>query len=140
MIARVSMIAHYLSRMDRHHTGVNLVAQDTGSCRGLVLVSITFSDPPEKDSQILSMQVALQMTDREKKKLNEKTRKQLEQTARMKADALREDDDVFDVSYEAQGGAAGDVVSATDIKVCCGALLPLVVLHGSHPEAALVPV
>jgi hypothetical protein len=61
----------------------------------------------------------LQMTDREKKKLNEKTRKQLEQTARIKEDALREDDDdVFDVSYEAQGGAAGDVVSATDIKVC----------------------
>lgn len=57
-----------------------------------------------------------QMTDREKKKLNEKTRKQLEQAARLKAEALAEtEDDAFDVNFESQGGG-GDVVSATDIK------------------------
>ncbi len=56
------------------------------------------------------------MTDREKKKLNEKTRKQLEQAARLKAEALAEtEDDAFDVNFESQGGG-GDVVSATDIK------------------------
>mmetsp|Transcript_17779 Transcript_17779/g.53537 ORF Transcript_17779/g.53537 Transcript_17779/m.53537 type:complete len:803 (+) Transcript_17779:248-2656(+) len=60
----------------------------------------------------------VKMTDREKKKLNEKTRKQLEQAARLKAEALNEtEDDAFDVNFESQGGAAGDVVSATDIKV-----------------------
>ena len=57
-----------------------------------------------------------QMTDREKKKLNEKTRKQLEQAARLKAEALAEtEDDAFDVNFESQGGGS-DVVSATDIK------------------------
>lgn len=71
-----------------------------------------------EDKNAATLEDKVKMTDREKKKLNEKTRKQLEQTARIKEDALREDDDdVFDVSYEAQGGAAGDVVSATDIKV-----------------------
>lgn len=62
----------------------------------------------------------LQMSDKERKKINEKTRKQQEAAARAKADALRDDDNVFDVSFEQQG-AGGDVadsvVSATDIKV-----------------------
>ena len=36
----------------------------------------------------------------------------------MKEAALRDDDNVFDVSYENQGDNTTDVVSATDIKVC----------------------
>ena len=59
------------------------------------------------------------MSDRELRKLNDKQRRLQETAARNKADALRDDDNVFDVSYENQGGAgdAGDTVSATDIKV-----------------------
>ena len=62
----------------------------------------------------------MQMSDKERKKINEKTRKQQEAAARAKADALRDDDNVFDVSFEQQGAggeAADSVVSATDIKV-----------------------
>jgi ATP-binding cassette subfamily F protein 1 len=61
----------------------------------------------------------VQVSDREQKKLNDKQRRLQETAARNKADALRDDDNVFDVSYESQGGAgdAGDTVSATDIKV-----------------------
>ena len=60
-----------------------------------------------------------QVSDRELRKLNDKQRRLQETAARNKADALRDDDNVFDVSYESQGGAgdAGDTVSATDIKV-----------------------
>ncbi len=56
-----------------------------------------------------------QVSDRELRKLNDKQRRLQETVARNKADALRDDDNVFDVSYESQGGAgdAGD----TDIKV-----------------------
>ena len=60
------------------------------------------------------------MSDKERKKMNEKTRKQHETAARAKAEALRDDDNVFDVAFEQQGAggdAADSVVSATDIKV-----------------------
>lgn len=59
----------------------------------------------------------MQITGREARKLNDKQRKLQETAARNKLDALRDDDDVFDVSYERQGGGAEDTVSATDIKV-----------------------
>jgi hypothetical protein len=68
-----------------------------------------------------------QMSDKERKKINEKTRKQQETAARAKAEALRDDDNVFDVSFEQQGAggeAADSVVSATDIKVTCLQLAP----------------
>jgi hypothetical protein len=67
------------------------------------------------------------MSDKERKKINEKTRKQQETAARAKADALRDDDNVFDVSFEQQGAggeAADSVVSATDIKVVLLQLTP----------------
>lgn len=60
----------------------------------------------------------LQITGREARKLNDKQRKLEETAVRNKLDALRDDDNVFDVSYERQGGGAEDTVSATDIKVC----------------------
>lgn len=60
---------------------------------------------------------APQISGREARKLNDKARKLAETAARNKLDALRDDDDVFDVSYERQGGGAEDTVSATDIKV-----------------------
>ena len=61
-----------------------------------------------------------QATYRDKKKLADKERKQIEEAARAKVAALQDDDNVFDVAYEQQGGAgeASDVLSATDIKVC----------------------
>lgn len=60
------------------------------------------------------------MSAKDSKKLADKERKLLEEAARAKEAALRDDDNVFDVSYEQQGGERGeaaDVVSATDIKV-----------------------
>ena len=41
----------------------------------------------------------------------------MEEAHRAKAAALRDDDNVFDVAYEQQGGEGQDVLSATDIKV-----------------------
>jgi ATP-binding cassette subfamily F protein 1 len=52
------------------------------------------------------------------KKLADKERRQIEEAHRAKAAALRDDDNVFDVAYEQQGGEGQDVLSATDIKVC----------------------
>ncbi|KDD75994.1 hypothetical protein H632_c403p0 [Helicosporidium sp. ATCC 50920] len=55
---------------------------------------------------------------KEQKKALDRERKQLEKAVAAKAAALRDDDNVFDVSHEAQGAEQGDgVVSATDIKV-----------------------
>lgn len=53
---------------------------------------------------------------KEAKKLKDRERKQLEKAAAIKAAALRDDDNVFDVAYEQQG-AEDAVLSATDIKV-----------------------
>lgn len=60
-----------------------------------------------------------QASARDNKKLAEKERKLLEKSVREKELALRDDDNVFDVSYENQGDNTADVVSATDIKVGC---------------------
>ena len=61
------------------------------------------------------MQVA---TYREQKKLADKQRKLQEKAHRIKEESLRDDDNVFDVAFENQGGeAAEQTVSATDIKV-----------------------
>ena len=70
-----------------------------------------------------------QATFRDRKKLADKERKQVEEAARAKEAALRDDDNVFDVAYEQQGGGGadgGDVLSATDIKVplCAGQYWP----------------
>ena len=61
----------------------------------------------------------LQVTARDSRKATDKERKLLEKTAAAKADALRDDDNVFDVSFEQQGwdGEGGSTLSATDIKV-----------------------
>lgn len=50
----------------------------------------------------------------------DKERKLLEKAHREKLNALADDDNVFDVAFESQGGAEKDVVSATDIKVAFG--------------------
>ena len=52
---------------------------------------------------------------KESKRIADKERKMMEKAAAMKAEALRDDDNVFDVSYENQG--EDGTVSATDIKV-----------------------
>ncbi len=53
---------------------------------------------------------------KDQKKLAEKQRKLNEKAHRMKQDALRDDDNVFDVAYENQGEAT-ETLSATDVKV-----------------------
>lgn len=53
---------------------------------------------------------------RETKKLADKERQLAEKAFRAKEDALREDDNVFDVSFEGQGEIM-TTVSATDVKV-----------------------
>lgn len=55
------------------------------------------------------------VTGREQKKLVDKERKAMERAFQAKQDALKEDENVFDVAYEGQGEDA--VVSATDVKV-----------------------
>ena len=67
------------------------------------------------DTKLLHAQV----TQRDTKKLAEKERRQLEEAARLKEAALADDDNVFDVAFEQQGGGgaeAANTVSATDIK------------------------
>ena len=64
--------------------------------------------------------VCLQTNAKEQKKMADKERKLMEKAHREKEAALRDDDDVFDVSYENQtDNAADSAVSAKDIKVSC---------------------
>eukprot|EP00775_Hariotina_reticulata_P013703 gene13703-13825_t len=58
----------------------------------------------------------VQATDREAKKLADKERLAMEKALRMKADALREDENVFDVAFEGMG-TDEPTASATDVKV-----------------------
>jgi hypothetical protein len=53
---------------------------------------------------------------KELRKIADRDRKASEKAAQAKAAALRDDDNVFDVSYEQQGEGDG-TLSATDIKV-----------------------
>lgn len=53
---------------------------------------------------------------KESRRMADKERKMLEKAAAAKAEALRDDDNVFDVSYE-QTGDGDSTLSATDIKV-----------------------
>jgi hypothetical protein len=61
----------------------------------------------------------------ESRKIADKERKTMEKAYQMKQEAMREDDNVFDVAFEGQGGDAAAIFSATDVKVwpCC--CLPL---------------
>ena len=52
---------------------------------------------------------------KDSKRMADKERKMMEKAAAMKAEALRDDDNVFDVSYEQSG--EDSTLSATDIKV-----------------------
>ena len=59
----------------------------------------------------------VQISDRERRKISDKDRKQLEKAHQAKAAALQDDDSVFDVAYEQQGEGADANQSTTDIKV-----------------------
>eukprot|EP00878_Enallax_costatus_P012163 GHUV01012701.1.p1 GENE.GHUV01012701.1~~GHUV01012701.1.p1 ORF type:complete len:619 (+),score=239.98 GHUV01012701.1:878-2734(+) len=59
----------------------------------------------------------VQATDREAKKLQEKERLAMEKALRMKVEALRDDENVFDVSFEGMGNDETATASATDVKV-----------------------
>mmetsp|Transcript_25706 Transcript_25706/g.56007 ORF Transcript_25706/g.56007 Transcript_25706/m.56007 type:complete len:749 (-) Transcript_25706:104-2350(-) len=54
--------------------------------------------------------------DREARKMADKERKAMEKAFQMKQEALKEDDNVFDVSFEGQGDS-NTTASATDVKV-----------------------
>ena len=70
----------------------------------------------DHSNSCMVLQVA---TYREQKKLADKQRKLQEKAHRVKEESLRDDDNVFDVAFENQGGEAAEhTVSATDIKVC----------------------
>jgi ATP-binding cassette subfamily F protein 1 len=58
-----------------------------------------------------------QVSSKEVKKIADRDRKLLEKTHAAREAALRDDDNVFDVSYEQQGDGSGGTVSATDIIV-----------------------
>jgi hypothetical protein len=57
-----------------------------------------------------------QVNAREAKKLADKERLLMEKAHRMREEAMREDDNVFDVAFEGMG-AEDATLSATDIKV-----------------------
>ena len=59
----------------------------------------------------------LQISERERRKISDKDRKQLEKAHQAKLAALQDDDNVFDVAYEQQGDGAEANQSTTDIKV-----------------------
>lgn len=73
----------------------------------------------------------MQATGKEQKKLADKERKLLEKAYREKEAALRDDDNVFDVSYESQAAGISDVLSATDIKAshAANAFLEILLHH-----------
>lgn len=83
------------------------------------------------------------VTGRETKKLADKERKALEKAHRMKQEALRDDENVFDVSYEGMG--EGVAATATDVKVRLPdcpprCLVPRLVLNQpSRADCALPP-
>lgn len=56
-----------------------------------------------------------QVSEREQKKLDDRERKAMEKALQIKADALKDDDNVFDVSFEGQGTEA--LATASDVKV-----------------------
>ncbi|WIA09051.1 hypothetical protein OEZ85_008465 [Tetradesmus obliquus] len=58
----------------------------------------------------------VQATDREAKKLADKERQAMEKALRMKAEAMRDDENVFDVAFEGMGGDE-PAATASDVKV-----------------------
>ena len=59
----------------------------------------------------------LQVTQRDRKKVADKDRKEMERALQIKAAALQDDDNVFDVAFERQGEDTESTLSTTDIKV-----------------------
>lgn len=71
---------------------------------------------PEVERKIEQKIFVARSSAKESKRMVDKERKMLEKAAAAKAEALRDDDNVFDVSYE-QTGDGDSTLSATDIKV-----------------------
>ena len=61
--------------------------------------------------------MTFQASAREAKKLADKERLLMEKAHRMREEAMREDDNVFDVAFEGMGADDGATASATDVKV-----------------------
>jgi ABC-type glutathione transport system ATPase component len=59
----------------------------------------------------------LQMSQKDAKKIADKERKAMEKALAMKAEALRDDANVFDVSYEGMGDARSAAENSSDVKV-----------------------
>eukprot|EP01026_Neomeris_dumetosa_P069397 TRINITY_DN6861_c0_g1_i4.p1 TRINITY_DN6861_c0_g1~~TRINITY_DN6861_c0_g1_i4.p1 ORF type:complete len:740 (-),score=178.24 TRINITY_DN6861_c0_g1_i4:265-2484(-) len=57
------------------------------------------------------------MTAKQAKKIQDKERKLMEKAYQIKQEALKEDDDVFDISYEGMGGDESALANASDIKI-----------------------
>ncbi len=74
------------------------------------------SDKRKQDEGEEERQHVAMVSAKDAKKIELRERKILEMQAAAKAAALRDDDNVFDVSYERQGDGDG-TLSATDIKV-----------------------
>jgi hypothetical protein len=74
-------------------------------------------------------ELVVHMSAVEARKIADRERKAAERAVQAKVDAMREDDNVYDVSYEGQGTSTQEVAAtATDIKVgsparCCGQAL-----------------
>ncbi|KIY94299.1 hypothetical protein MNEG_13664 [Monoraphidium neglectum] len=83
-------------------------------------IDLPSSDSEEEEREEVQREekgpLTMQVNAREAKKLADKERMLLEKAHRMREDAMREDDNVFDVSFEGMGNEDA-TVSATDIKV-----------------------
>jgi ATP-binding cassette subfamily F protein 1 len=72
-------------------------------------------DQSDRKVETKELFLAQRSSGKESKRMADKERKMMEKAAAMKAEALRDDDNVFDVSYEQSG--EDSTLSATDIKV-----------------------
>jgi hypothetical protein len=85
---------------------------------GMDLPSTSESEDEREEREIDKGPLVVATTDREVKKLADKERLAMEKALQAKKEALREDENVFDVSFEGMGN--DEVVSATDVKVGLG--------------------
>ncbi|KAI8476381.1 MAG: P-loop containing nucleoside triphosphate hydrolase protein [Monoraphidium minutum] len=79
-------------------------------------VDLPSSESEEEEERAVEREEKGPLTLQEAKKLADKERLLMEKAHRMREDAMREDDNVFDVAYEGMG-ADDATVSATDVKV-----------------------
>ena len=99
-------------------TGPAAPSNDDDYLAGIDLPSSGSDEEYEREEVEKAGPLVVQVTDRESKKLADKERLAMEKSLAARAEAMREDDNVFDVSFEGMGSEEA-TASATDVKVRC---------------------